>query len=80
MRFEAMDHRSIQVGLSGVAVIEGLLGGWIVRIEDFTERARRIGELVNEAKEDEARELLPEEKVYSFLADEARVICGADLT
>src|SRR5205085_8080838 len=66
MRFEALEYRSIQVGLSGRAVEEGLFGGWIVKIEDVTGLARRIGELVAEGKVAEARELLPHETVYTF--------------
>jgi intein/homing endonuclease len=80
MNFEGLGHRSIQVGLSGQAVEEGLLGGWIVKIEDFTELAKRIGELVKEGKVEEARQFLPEEKIYEFLDEEARVACGADTT
>ena len=80
MNFEPLDYRSIQVGLSGEAVEEGLLGGWIVKIEDYTERAKRVGELVGEGNVEEAKGLLPLERVYEFLDDEARITCGADPT
>ena len=59
-----------------VVVEEGLFGGWIVKIEDVTGLARRIGELVAEGKVAEARELLPQETVYTFLDEEARITCG----
>lgn len=78
MEFEDLGWRSIQIGLSGRAVLEGLLGGWVVRIEDVTEVARRIGELVKMGKGEEARGLLPKEEIYEFLDEEARVTCGAD--
>jgi hypothetical protein len=78
MEFEGLGWRSIQIGLSGRAVGEGLLGGWVVGIEDVTEVARRIGELVRVGKGEEAKGLLPKEEVYEFLEDEARVACGAD--
>ena len=77
MRFEPLGHRSIQVGLSGRAVEQGLFGGWIVKIEGVTELARRIGVLVEEGKVDAARELLPQESEYTFLNDEARIACDA---
>lgn len=77
MRFEPLGHRSIQVGLSGRAVEQGLFGGWIVKIVDVTELARRIGVLVEEGKVDAARELLPQESEYTFLNDEARIACDA---
>ena len=77
MRFEALEYRSIQVGLSGRAIEEGLFQGWIVKIEDVTGLARRIGELVEEGKVMKARELLPHETPYTFLDEEARITCGA---
>jgi Domain of unknown function (DUF4291) len=78
MEFEGLGWRSIQIGLRGRAVREGLLGGWVVGIEDVTEVARRIGELVRVGKGEKARALLPKEEVYEFLDEEARVTCGAD--
>ena len=69
--------RSIQVGLSGSAVREGLLGAWIVKIEDVTQVAIEIGKLVDEGRLEEAKELLPVERVYEFLDDNARIACNA---
>jgi hypothetical protein len=77
MKFEGLAWRSIQVGLSGEAVSDGLLGGWVVKIEDYTEKAKRIGELVAEDKVEEAKALLPDEVVYEFLDESARTACGA---
>lgn len=77
IEFKPLSWRSIQVGLSGVAVKQGLLGGWIVKIEDVTDVATRIGELVDTGELEEAKLLIPDEKPYEFLDDSARNACDA---
>jgi Domain of unknown function (DUF4291) len=77
MEFKALPWRSIQVGLKGRAVKEGLLGGWIVKIEDVTQLAKDIGEYVVSGRLEEAEALLPVEKPYEFLDDATRIACQA---
>ncbi|GGW49157.1 DUF4291 domain-containing protein [Arenibacter certesii] len=58
-----LDYRSIQVGLTGIAV-EKFVNDWIVSIEDISEKCRHIHSLVLNKKIVEAKQLLPLEKVY----------------
>jgi len=75
--FRPLACRSIQVGLSGVAVTQGLLGDWIVKIEDFTALATEIGELVVEGRIDEAEEKFPPERPYEYRDEKTRSACQA---
>ena len=63
MHLNRLDYRSIQIGLSGVAVHK-YVREWIVRIEEVTTLARRIHVLLEECQKVDARELLPLEEVY----------------
>ncbi|KAL1958111.1 hypothetical protein VTO42DRAFT_5151 [Malbranchea cinnamomea] len=65
--------RSLQVGLMGIAV-DKYVEEWIVSITDVTDVMVRIGELVDKGEVDEARALLPEEKVYVLPDEIARSI------
>ena len=65
--------RSLQVGIMGEAVTR-YVEEWIVSIKDVTEVMVRVGQLVEEGRADEARELLPEERVYVLPEDIARNI------
>lgn len=56
----------------------GLLKGWILRIEDCTEVATKIGELVELGQLDAAERLLPAEIPYVFLEESTRIACQAD--
>jgi hypothetical protein len=56
----------------------GLLNGWILRIEDLTETATKIGELVGLGQLAAAEDLLPAERPYVFLEESVRVACHAD--
>jgi Domain of unknown function (DUF4291) len=78
MEFKPLGWRSIQIGLSGEAVKNGLLKGWILRIEDYTEVATKIGELVDLGQLDAAERLLPAESPYVFLEESTRIACQAD--
>lgn len=62
---QPLPYRSIQIGLSGVAV-EKYINEWIVSIEDITEYCKSIHQniLTNELKK--AKSILPIEKVYSL--------------
>lgn len=62
-RLERLEHRSIQIGMSGEAV-DRYAGQWITSIEDVTDLAVRIGAAVAAGREEEARALLPVERVY----------------
>lgn len=78
MEFKPLKWRSIQIGLSQEAVKNGLLKGWIVRIEDFTGIATKIGELVDLGQMAAAEALLPSEIPYGFLEESTRIACQAD--
>ena len=60
---QALPYRSIQIGLSGVAV-EKYCADWIVQIEDITEYSKNIHQLLLENKVEEAKSLLPLEQLY----------------
>ena len=79
MEFRPLEWRSIQIGLSGEAVKNELLNGWILRIEDLTETATEIGELVELGQLAAAEALSPSERRYVFLEDSVRIACHADL-
>ncbi|MBE7174234.1 MAG: DUF4291 domain-containing protein [Williamsia sp.] len=68
---QPLPYRSIQIGLSGTAV-DSYVSDWIVQIEDMTALSRQIHQLVKENKIDEARNLLPEEKLYPLRDEIAR--------
>ena len=57
-------YKSIQVGLSAEAV-DKYVNEWVVSIDDISDECRRIHALILDGKVDEAKLLLPEEKVYS---------------
>ena len=78
MEFKPLQWRSIQIGLSGEAVKMGLLKEWILRIEDCTEIARKIGELVELGRLSAAEALLPLERPYEFIECTAREACQTD--
>jgi len=73
-----LEWRSIQIGLSGEAVKNELLNGWILRIEDFTETATKIGGLVELGQLAATEALLPSERPYVVLEESARIACHAD--
>jgi len=62
-KFEALNYRSIQIGLTKNAV-ELYVSKWVQKITDVTELAGNIQTLVNEGKLEEAKRLLPIERVY----------------
>jgi hypothetical protein len=68
-----LSHRSIQVGLLPEA--SALYSTqWVVKISDMTETARKIKQLVDVKKMEEAYELLPVEKKYPITTDICRTI------
>jgi hypothetical protein len=61
--FRPLNHRSIQIGLSGEAV--GMyLDGWIVSITDVTGVMKEVEGLLKDGDVEGAKTCLPEETVY----------------
>lgn len=58
-----LDYRSIQLGLSGIAV-EKYVKEWITGIEDITDRCHEIHALIRAKDLERAMAMLPEEKLY----------------
>ncbi|MEU6246621.1 DUF4291 domain-containing protein [Glycomyces sp. NPDC047010] len=63
LHLNRLDHRSIQIGLSGDAV-RRYTGEWITAIADVTPLARRIAGHLDAGEQDRARGLLPVERPY----------------
>lgn len=72
-----LDHRAIQIGLSGAAV-DAYCDEWIVGIDDATALAHEIHGLVRERAYDKANALLPAEAPYP-LSPELAASIGATM-
>lgn len=68
-----LDHRAIQVGLSGAAVTR-YVDDWIAGVSDVTGTAREIADLVQTGDIDAARHRCPRENPYPLPGDIARAI------
>ncbi len=76
VRLARLDHRSIQIGLSGTAV-ERYVEEWTAGIEDVTELAREIHSLVRAGRDAAAIRLLPDELPFPLPAEiTKRVDCS----
>ena len=64
IHLEKLDYRSIQIGLSGIAV-EKYLNEWIVSITDITPLCKKIHSLVSEDIQ-QAINQLPKESLYEI--------------
>lgn len=71
-RIEKLEHRSIQIGIPG-ALKDQWLGEWTIRIEDVTERAREMKQLLDGADGAKVTEadliakgLMPVERPYEI--------------
>ncbi|MET7419544.1 DUF4291 domain-containing protein [Dactylosporangium sp. NPDC005555] len=64
LHLRPLDHRSLQLGLSGPAVHD-YVDTWTTAIDDVTPLARTIHALVRSGSLDEARTLLPPERPYA---------------
>jgi hypothetical protein len=73
---EPLDYRTIQIGLSGVAV-ESYADTWITKIEDVTPLARQIELLAKNGEREQAQAQLPNEVPYS-LSDDLSHWVGCD--
>lgn len=60
---QPLPYRSIQIGLSGIAV-EKYLADWIVGVEDITAYCRHIRQLLEAGQAEAAIAMLPVEKEY----------------
>lgn len=65
LNLQALDYRSIQIGLSGVAV-EKYISEWIVSITDITGECTNIRNLVVKGSTERALSLLPVERIYEL--------------
>ena len=63
LRGAGLPHSSIQVGLSR-HVIREYVEEWVVGIEDYTPRVRKIYDLLQSGQADRARRQLPPERLY----------------
>lgn len=67
-----LPYRSIQIGLSGIAV-DRYLSDWILRIDDITDHCKNIHRLINANRPDQATALLPSEKPYPLPAGKSSI-------
>lgn len=63
LQLQPLEHRAIQIGLSGVAVYS-YIKNWIVSIEDITPLSKQIRQLVLTKNIEAAKALLPIERIY----------------
>ena len=63
LRGAALDHFSIQVGISR-HLIRSFVEEWILKIEDLTPTVTKIHDLLRKGRADEAKRHLPAERVY----------------
>ena len=63
LRGAGLPYSSIQVGLSR-HVIREYVDDWVVRIDDYTPRVRKIYDLLQSGQADKAKRQLPPERVY----------------
>lgn len=63
LRGAGLPYFSIQVGLSR-HVIREYVDTWVMRIEDYTPRVRKIYDLLQSGQADKTKRLLPPERVY----------------
>lgn len=71
LRGAGLPFSSIQVGLSR-HIIREYVEQWIVGIEDYTPRVRKIYNLLQTGQADRARRQLPPERVYPLSGEAAR--------
>jgi hypothetical protein len=67
LRGAALPYFSIQVGLSR-HIIREYVEDWVVGIEDFTPRVRKIRDLLHSGQADRAKKHLPPERLYPVSA------------
>jgi hypothetical protein len=75
LRGAGLPHYSIQVGLSR-HIIREYTDEWVVRIEDYTSRVRKIYGLLQSGQADKVKRHLPPERVYPLSAGLGRLRIG----
>ena len=65
LRGAALDHYSIQVGISRY-VIREFVNDWTVRIEDLSAKVAKMHALLRAGKADEVKRHLPSERTYAL--------------
>ncbi|ASZ11256.1 DUF4291 domain-containing protein [Chitinophaga pendula] len=70
---QPLGYRSIQIGLSGIAVAS-YIEDWIVDIEDITTHCKEIYELIKADEINQAMDLLPNEQLYPLPENIAPII------
>jgi hypothetical protein len=73
LRLERLEHRSIQIGLSGEAV-DRYAGEWITAISDVTGLARTIAADVEAGRLEDAERRLPAERPYPLPEEIAKTV------
>ena len=73
---QALEKRTIQIGLSGAAM-DAYVDAWIAKIEDITPFVREVETLVRAERLEDAQALLPVERPYPLPPTIARQI-GSD--
>jgi hypothetical protein len=68
LQLQPLPYRSIQIGLSGIAV-DLYIKSWITNIEDITLLSKNIYQLLNDGKIKQAEDMLPIEKAYPLPED-----------
>lgn len=71
LRGASLPYSSIQVGLSR-HVINEFVEEWVVGIEDYTPRVRKMYNLLQSGRADAAKRLLPPEKIYPLRTELGR--------
>ncbi len=72
-----LEHRSIQIGLSGDAVPR-YVNDWIVRFEEITDEAKEIKALIDAGDLDQVRSRLANERPYVLPADLAEHVGASE--
>jgi hypothetical protein len=71
LRGAGLPYSSIQIGLSR-HIIREYVEDWIVAIEDYTPRVRKIYDLLQSGEADKAKRQLPPERLYPVSSDISR--------
>ena len=73
LRHEPLGYRSLQIGLSGDAVIR-YVENWIVNLTDITASMHQLAGLIERGEDAAARALLPNESVYPLTEQLSRIL------
>jgi hypothetical protein len=71
LRGADLGYNAIQVGLSR-HVIERFVNEWVVEIVDYTARTKKIRDLLRTGRAEQAKRLLPSERLYPIKPEIAR--------